>query len=162
MSWRIVIVSSNAKIDFKMDYLVIRNLDEVRRVHISEIAVLMLESTAISITAYSITYDEENFWNSFLKAMNFKVDFEDVSPAEALAERILMIQRFMKNPCIVLIGAKSWFADDELEQIYRTILANKTHLLLIEAVQKKAILPRENHRVIDKDLCELFPQGIME
>lgn len=37
-----------------MDYLVIRTLEEVHRVHISEIAVLMLESTAISLTAYAV------------------------------------------------------------------------------------------------------------
>ena len=47
-------VSSNAKVDFKMDYLVVRTLDETRRVHISEVGVLMLESTAISITAYAL------------------------------------------------------------------------------------------------------------
>lgn len=54
MSWRVVVVASNAKVDFKMDYLVVRTLEETRRVHISEIAVLMLESTAISITAYAL------------------------------------------------------------------------------------------------------------
>jgi len=52
LSWRVVVVASNAKVDFKMDYLVIRNLEETRRVHISKIAILILESTAISITAY--------------------------------------------------------------------------------------------------------------
>ena len=54
MSWRVVVVTSNAKVDFKMDYLVVRTLDETRRVHISEIGVLMLESTAISITSYAL------------------------------------------------------------------------------------------------------------
>lgn len=54
MSWRVVVVSSNAKVDFKMDYLVVRTLDDTRRVHISEIGVLILESTAISITAYAL------------------------------------------------------------------------------------------------------------
>lgn len=54
MSWRVVVVSSNAKVDYKMDYLVVRTLDETRRVHIGEIGVLMLESTAISITAYAL------------------------------------------------------------------------------------------------------------
>lgn len=49
-----VVVSSNAKVDFKMDYIVVRSLEETRRVHISEISVLMLESTAISITAYAL------------------------------------------------------------------------------------------------------------
>lgn len=49
-----VVVKSSAKVDFKMDYLVVRTLDDTRRVHISEIGILMLESTAISITAYAL------------------------------------------------------------------------------------------------------------
>lgn len=54
MSWRVVVVASNAKVDFKMDYLVVRTIEETRRVHISEIGVLMVESTAVSITAYAL------------------------------------------------------------------------------------------------------------
>ena len=54
MSWRVVVVSSNAKVDYKMDYLVVRTIDTTRKVHISEISVLMLESTAVSITAYAL------------------------------------------------------------------------------------------------------------
>ena len=49
-----VVVSSNAKVDYKMDYITVRTLEEKRRVHISEIGVLMMESTAISITAYAL------------------------------------------------------------------------------------------------------------
>lgn len=52
MSWRVVVVSSNAKLDYKLDYLVVRTIDEVKRVHLSEIGVLVLESTAISLTSY--------------------------------------------------------------------------------------------------------------
>lgn len=54
MSWRVVIVSSNAKVDYKLDYLVVRTVDAVKRIHISEIGVLILESTAISMTSYLI------------------------------------------------------------------------------------------------------------
>ena len=52
MSWRVVVVSSNAKVDYKLDCLVVRTLEEVKRVHLSEIGVLILESTAISLTSY--------------------------------------------------------------------------------------------------------------
>lgn len=55
MSWRVVAVTGNAKVDYKMDYLVVRMLEEVRRVHVSEIGVLILESTSISITAYALS-----------------------------------------------------------------------------------------------------------
>lgn len=54
MGWRVVVVASNAKVDYKMDYLVVRSLEVTKRIHLSEISVLMLESTAVSITAYAI------------------------------------------------------------------------------------------------------------
>jgi CRISPR/Cas system-associated endonuclease Cas1 len=52
MGWRIVSVSSVSKLDYKMDYLVVRNQEGTKRIHLSEISVLILESTAISLTAY--------------------------------------------------------------------------------------------------------------
>lgn len=52
MSWRVIVVSSRAKLDYKMDYLVVRNETETKRIHLSEISVLMIESTAVSLTAY--------------------------------------------------------------------------------------------------------------
>lgn len=52
MSWRVVVIKSRSKLDYKMDYLVVRNENETKRIHLSEIGVLMLESTAVSITAY--------------------------------------------------------------------------------------------------------------
>ena len=31
MSWRVVVVSSKSKLDYKMDYLVVRSADTVKR-----------------------------------------------------------------------------------------------------------------------------------
>ncbi|MGN0140623.1 MAG: type II CRISPR-associated endonuclease Cas1 [Roseburia sp.] len=50
MSWRIVVVSSSAKLDYQMGYLVVRK-DTTTKIHLSEIGVLMIESTAVSLTA---------------------------------------------------------------------------------------------------------------
>ena len=52
MSWRTVVVKSRSKLDYKMEYLVIRTEETTARVHLSEIAVLVVESTAVSFTAY--------------------------------------------------------------------------------------------------------------
>ena len=52
MSWRVVVISQTSKLDYKMDYLVIRTNDQVKRVHVSEISVLIIETTAVSLTAY--------------------------------------------------------------------------------------------------------------
>ncbi len=54
MSWRVVVVSSNAKVDYKMGHLVVRTIEMTNRIHMDEIAVLLLESTAISVTSYAL------------------------------------------------------------------------------------------------------------
>ncbi|MDD3140589.1 MAG: type II CRISPR-associated endonuclease Cas1 [Lachnospiraceae bacterium] len=51
MTWRIVKVSSNSKLELKLNYLVVRNLNDINKVFIPEIAVLIIESTAVSLTA---------------------------------------------------------------------------------------------------------------
>lgn len=50
MSWRIVVISKSAKLDYKLDYLVVRQEDIVK-IHLSEISVLLIETTAVSLTA---------------------------------------------------------------------------------------------------------------
>lgn len=50
MSWRIVVISYNAKLDYKMDYLIVRQ-ETTTRIHLSEISTLVIETTAVSLTA---------------------------------------------------------------------------------------------------------------
>lgn len=49
MSWRNVIITRRCKLDYKMGYLVIRG-DDVQRIYLDEIATLMLENPAVSLT----------------------------------------------------------------------------------------------------------------
>jgi len=51
MSWRVVIVANRAKLEFKLNYLVIRSEETVRKVFLGEISVLIIESTAVALTA---------------------------------------------------------------------------------------------------------------
>lgn len=50
MSWRTVVIKSNAKLDYQMGFLVVRR-DVATKIHISEITNLIIESTAVSLTA---------------------------------------------------------------------------------------------------------------
>lgn len=49
MSWRTVVVSGSAKLDYQMGYLVVRK-DTTTKIHLSEISLLMIETTAVSLT----------------------------------------------------------------------------------------------------------------
>jgi len=52
MGYRVIVIRSRAKLDYKMDYLVIRTAEKTTRVYLDEIAVLLIENTAVSLTAY--------------------------------------------------------------------------------------------------------------
>jgi len=54
MSWRTVVVSRNAKLDYQLGYLVIR-MESTTKIHLSELSLLILESTAISMTVYLLS-----------------------------------------------------------------------------------------------------------
>ncbi|MBO5418108.1 MAG: type II CRISPR-associated endonuclease Cas1 [Clostridia bacterium] len=49
MSWRTVVISSRCKLDLKMGYMVIRG-NETSRVFLDEVAILIIENTAVSLT----------------------------------------------------------------------------------------------------------------
>lgn len=50
MSWRVVTVTNRCKLEHRLEYLVCRG-EETVKIHLSEISVLIVESTAVSITA---------------------------------------------------------------------------------------------------------------
>ena len=49
MSWRTVIIEGRCKLDYRMGYMVVRSA-EIRRVFLEEIAVLVIENPAVSLT----------------------------------------------------------------------------------------------------------------
>lgn len=50
MSWRTIVVTGNAKLDFKMDHMMVRKQTGTTKVYIGEISLLLIESTAVSLT----------------------------------------------------------------------------------------------------------------
>lgn len=50
MSWRIVVISNSAKLDYKMNFMLVRQ-EAITRIHLSEVGLLLIESTAVSLTA---------------------------------------------------------------------------------------------------------------
>ena len=50
MSWRIVVISKRAKLDLQLGFLVVRG-DEITKIHLGEISTILIENTAVSLTA---------------------------------------------------------------------------------------------------------------
>lgn len=51
MSWRTVVITKTSKLDYSLGYMVVRDIENTVKIHISEISVLIVESTAVSLTA---------------------------------------------------------------------------------------------------------------
>ena len=49
MSWRTIVVSKSAKLDYQMGYMVVRQ-KETTKIFLNEISTVILETTAVSIT----------------------------------------------------------------------------------------------------------------
>ena len=50
MSWRTIVISSSAKLDYQLGFMVVRKEHTVK-IHLDEIEILLIESTAVSFTA---------------------------------------------------------------------------------------------------------------
>lgn len=50
MSWRTVVITKTCKLDYSMGYLVVRNVEKTTNIHISEISMLIVESTSVAVT----------------------------------------------------------------------------------------------------------------
>ena len=42
MSWRTVVITKTAKLDYSMGYMVVRDVESTAKIHISEISVLVV------------------------------------------------------------------------------------------------------------------------
>lgn len=49
MSWREVVISKRSKLDYQMGYMIVRS-DTTTQIHLGEIATVLIESTAVSVT----------------------------------------------------------------------------------------------------------------
>lgn len=51
MSWRTIVISRSAKLDYQMGYMTVRSANETNQVYLREIRMVLIETTAVSITA---------------------------------------------------------------------------------------------------------------
>lgn len=102
-----------------------------------------------------VAYEQSENLAALLKAMDFRVELSGLSPCEALLEQLLLAQRFLKEPCLALIHARTYFSAEEMRQLYAMAQYHKLHLLLLETRAPEPPLPDEELRLFDRDLCEL-------
>ena len=130
MSWRTVVISSNAKLDYQIGYMVVRG-EKTTKIHLNEIGMLIVESTAVSMTSYLLSelmknkikvvfcdekrnpcselvsyYGSHNTSSKIRKQIEWTKDDKDHIWTEIVSEKIkqqaLMLQRYQKEEANML------------------------------------------------------------
>lgn len=109
-----------------------------------------------ALADYPVAYEQSENLAALLKAMEFRVELDGLPVSEALYEHIALYHRMMKNQCFILVHAKAFFSEEELMNLYKMAKYQKWNLLLLESHTYEKRLEGEQHRLFDKDLCELF------
>lgn len=55
MSWRTVVITKPAKLELRLNYLVVRSIDHVEKISLTELGVLVIETLQVSITGSLIS-----------------------------------------------------------------------------------------------------------
>lgn len=54
MSWRTIIISSSCKLSFQENYIIVRKIDDIAKIHISEVSTIIVDTLECVITTYLI------------------------------------------------------------------------------------------------------------
>lgn len=130
MSWRTVVISSNAKLDYQIRYMVVRG-EKTTKIYLNEIEMLIVESTAVSMTSYLLSelmknkikvvfcdekrnpcselvsyYGSHDTSSKIRKQIEWTKDDKDHIWTEIVSEKIkqqaLMLQRYQKEEANML------------------------------------------------------------
>lgn len=130
MSWRTVVISNNAKLDYQIGYMVVRG-EKTTKIHLNETGMLIVESTAVSMTSYLLSelmknkikvvfcdekrnpcselvsyYGSHDTSSKIRKQIEWTKDDKDHIWTEIVSEKIkqqaLMLQRYQKEEANML------------------------------------------------------------
>lgn len=103
---------------------------------------------------YPSEYNEGEYAYQLLKALKFRPSLEDDTDIGKLIEYLDLSAGLLKAQCFILIGAKSHFSSEELQELYKMATYKKWNVLLVEPYIRER-LPNEFAIILDSNLCEL-------
>lgn len=138
MSWRTLVITGSAKLDYQLGYLVVRK-EKITKIHLNEIAVVLVDSTAVSITTALI--------NELLK-QKVKIIFcnEKHNPCGEV------LPYYGSHDTSVKIRTQMAWSEDDKKKIWTAIVKEK--------IQKQAALLQKlgmkEHILLEQYVSELL------
>lgn len=104
---------------------------------------------------YEISFDEAIDIVSLLKVFSPSPIIDEDGLTEGIVDKIMYTQKLLDTKLFFCLNFKSFFTKQELEALYRTMISNKIHLILLENRNNCEIIEYERMLTIDADLCEI-------
>lgn len=106
-----------------------------------------------------VAYDDEPDVAALLKAAGLRFDEPDCGTPEALDRYIQVMTAMTGARVIAFVNLMTAFSTEEMDALVKAADYRKVHLLLIEPLVSARPRPSwERRYVVDKDLCELYPE----
>lgn len=139
MSWRSVVITKRCKLDLSMNYMVIRG-EETKRIFLDEIAILIIENNAISITACLLTA---------LTEKKVKIIFCD---NERNPQTELVPYNGCHNDSIKIKKQIEW-NDNLKKEVWR--------LIVVEKILNQAKLLKDNNKNTEAELLKQYTTEVL-
>ena len=156
MSWRTVIIEGRCKLDYRMGYMVVRST-EVKRVFLEEIAVLVIENPAVSLTGCLL----EELINRKVRVIfcdSKRNPVSELTPHhgchDSTARIKMQIEAFDRQRLFFTLNMHCFVTDEEMERFAHTAVSHGYHTIGIES-NAHPLLSMEKRLIIDSDLCEI-------
>ena len=104
---------------------------------------------------YLLTYDTTPNMGELLKLFNVHVDNTDMDMQSRIIAYVKLVHRVLNVSLFVFVNIKSFFSDEILEMIFRTLNYEKVNILLIER-HETPCLANQTRIIIDKDACVIY------
>lgn len=133
MSWRTIVITGSAKLDYQLGFLVVRK-EKITKIYLNEIGILLIDSTAVSITTALI--------NELLK-QKIKIVFcnEKHNPCGEI------LPYYGSHDTSAKIRTQMAWSEDDKKKVWTAIIKEKIgkQCALLQKLEKREHLLREQY-----------------
>ena len=123
-----------------MGFMVVR-AEETKRIFLDEIAVLLIENPAVSLTG------------CLLEALVQEVADSGGDTLERILDYMELVRELDRDKLFIMINMRSYFSDEDMERFVNTACLHDFKLLLLESISHKRLKNTKRYTV-DDYLCE--------
>ncbi len=107
-----------------------------------------------------LVFTRELDWSQIIKVCDLQFEGEEDDLPQKLLRRMRIAQSFLHKDCFILIHAKQYLSQEELNMLYQEAFYRKIRILLLENLCLHLDSDYETAWIVDRDDCEIYPDEV--